>query len=102
LERCRGVGEAKEHYRWFKESLWGKEGGLPLVPRFDPDVIVPPTDVEFCEEGAAAKVIDGLWDERRDVMISFCPFVHWLIVLHWVQLSVFLFNKEEVGGIGAP
>jgi hypothetical protein len=101
LKCCRGVGEAKEHYRWFEESFRGEEGGLPFVPRFDPNVIIPPADIELCKEGATAKVIYGLWDERRDIVVPFCPFIHRLVVLHWTQLSVFLFNKEEVGSIGA-
>jgi hypothetical protein len=62
LERCRGIGEAKEHYRGFKESLWGEKGSLPFIPWFDPNIIVPPVDIKLCEEGATAEAVDGLWD----------------------------------------
>jgi hypothetical protein len=82
LECCGGVGEAKEHYHWFEKSFWGEEGGLPLVPWFDFNIIVPPADVELREEGAATEAVDGLWDERGDIPVSFRPLIHRLIVLH--------------------
>jgi hypothetical protein len=102
LEYCGRVGEAKEHYHWFEEPFWGKEGGLPLVPWFDPDIIVPPVDIEFCEEGTATEAVDGLWDERGDVPVLLRPFIHRSVVLDWAQLPIFLFDKEEIGSIGAP
>ena len=77
------IGEAEEHDRWLKKSLWGEEGGLPFVAIFDTDVVVPPSDVELSEQCASAEVVDGLGNEGRDVAILFGPFVDWLVVLYW-------------------
>jgi hypothetical protein len=82
LECCGGVGEAKEHHCWFKKPFWGEEDGLPFIPWFDPNIIVPPADVKFREEGAATEVVDGLWDERGDILVLFHPLIHWSVVLH--------------------
>jgi hypothetical protein len=44
-----GVSESKEHNSGFKQSFWGKEGCLPLIPRFYTDVIISPPYVKFHE-----------------------------------------------------
>jgi hypothetical protein len=62
LECGRGVGEAKEHYCGFKEPFWGEEGSFPFISWFNPDIVVPPADIKFREESAAAEAVDGLWD----------------------------------------
>jgi len=46
LECSGGVGESKEHYCGFEESLIGYECHLVLVFRYDPDCVVPPSDVD--------------------------------------------------------
>ena len=45
-----GVGEAEEHYGWFKESLVGDEGCLPLMAVLDSHIVVPPSYVELGED----------------------------------------------------
>jgi hypothetical protein len=102
LECHRGVSETKKHHGGFEESLWGKEGGLPLIPWLNSDVIVPPADIEFGEESAATEVVDGLRDQGRNIVVLLCPFIHGLIVLYQAQLFIFLFDEEEVGSIGTP
>jgi hypothetical protein len=62
LECRQGIGEAEEHYHRFEESLWGEKGSLPFIPWFDPDIIVPPADIELHEEGATAEAVNGLRD----------------------------------------
>jgi hypothetical protein len=62
LKHHRGIGEAKEHYPRFEESLWGEEGSLPFIPWFDPDVIIPSMDIELREESATTEAINGLQD----------------------------------------
>jgi hypothetical protein len=84
LECCREIGKAKEHYCRFEESLWGEEGSLPFVPWFDPDIVIPLADIELCKEGAATEVINGLQDERGDIVVSFHPLVHRSVVLYWM------------------
>jgi len=31
-----------------------------------------------------------------------CPFIDGAVVLYWLEFSIFLFDKEEVCGVGAP
>jgi hypothetical protein len=47
LKGCRGIGEAKEHDCWFKESFTCFKGGLPFISLFDSDIVVAPTYIEF-------------------------------------------------------
>ena len=53
-----GVGQAKEHDCWFKESFTGLEGGFVLVAFFDTNIVVSPVDVELGEQSFLRKVID--------------------------------------------
>ena len=77
------IGEAKEHNRGFKESFWGKEGGLPFIAIFDTDIVIPPSDIELGEQGTSAKAVDSLGNEWGDVAILLSPLVDRLIVLYW-------------------
>ena len=66
------------------------------------DVIISPAYVELSEEGTPSKVVDSLGNEWGDVMVFLGPMVDRAIVLNWMELAVFLFDKEEVCSIGAP
>ena len=33
------------------------------------------------------------------ILVLFCPFVQWVIVLYWMKFAIFLFDKEEVSCI---
>jgi hypothetical protein len=45
LEGCCAISEAKHHYQSFKESKVRLKGCLPLVPFFDPNILVPPVHI---------------------------------------------------------
>ena len=49
LECHRRVAKTKEHDSGFEESFVGDEGCLSLMAVFDPDIVVPPSDIEFSE-----------------------------------------------------
>jgi hypothetical protein len=83
LEGCWQVGETKEHDHRFKEALYGEEGGFPLISIFNANIIVPPTDIEFGEQGASAEAIDGSGNKGGDIPILFGPFVNWTVILYW-------------------
>src|SRR5258708_29409951 len=102
LEGSGGIGQAEEHNRWFEEAFWGKERCFPFVSFLDTNIVVPPMYVEFGEEGATSKVINGLGNERRHVPLLLGPSVNGSVVLDRAELSVFLFDEEEVGGIRTP
>jgi hypothetical protein len=83
LEGCWQVSEAEEHDCRLKKSLQGKEGSLPFVPILNTNIIVSPVDVELGEQSASTKAINGLGNERGNVLILFGPFVDQSIVLNW-------------------
>ncbi|KAF9807546.1 hypothetical protein IEO21_08161 [Rhodonia placenta] len=57
LEGCGGVGEVKEHYQGFVQSLVSYKGSLPLITGFDLDIVVSPSNVELHEEHSAMGLI---------------------------------------------
>jgi len=102
LEGSGRVSQSEEHNRWFEEPFGSKECRLPFVAFFDTDVVVSPSYVEFGEEGTPGKVVNSLGYEGGYITILLGPLVDWLIILDWTELPVFLFDEEEVCGIGAP
>ena len=58
LEGGGSVAEPKEHDGGFKESHGGDESGLPLIFLSDANVVIPPTNVKFGEQGGLLHVID--------------------------------------------
>ena len=70
LEHRRCIAKPKEHYCWFKKSQGGDKGGFPLVFFTNMDVVISPSDVEFCEEGGILHVVNEFRDEQQRVHIS--------------------------------
>ena len=66
------------------------------------DVIVSPSYIELSEEGAAGESVNRLRYKGGYVAVLLGPAVDWTVVLDWTEFSVFLFDEEEVGGVGAP
>ena len=63
LECGWGIAEPEEHDCGFKESERSDEHSLPLVHFPNSDVVVPPTDVKFGEQGGIFHVIDEFRDK---------------------------------------
>src|SRR6266404_5115677 len=84
---------------WFEQSYWGFEGGLPLVSFFDSDIVVPPSYVEFGEEGSALELLQDRFDQGERVVVADCLFVQFSVVLDGSELPIFLFNKKEGGRV---
>ena len=57
------ITESKEHDGGFKKSHRGNEGGLPLILFSDANVIIPPMNIEFGEQGELFHIINEFWDE---------------------------------------
>ena len=97
LESGGGIGETKEHHSWFKESFMGDKGGFPLMPVFDSDIIVPPSNIKFGEDFCPLEFIDEVGNEWERVCIMDSVFVNIAIVLAGSKTTVFLLDKEERG-----
>ena len=49
--KCTGrVGQIKEHNEGFEQPVFCLEGSFFLITVLDSNVIVPPTDIKFCED----------------------------------------------------
>ena len=53
-EGSRGVCQAKEYYKWFKQSMVGNKGCLVLISFLDMHIVVSPSDIKFCEDACMA------------------------------------------------
>ncbi len=96
------VGESEEHNCRFEESFRSKECHFPFISFLNADVVVSPSYVELSEEGAAGKVVNSLGNKWGDVAVFLGPTVDGAIILDWMEFAIFLFDEEEVCGIGAP
>ena len=92
-----GIGETKEHHSGFKESLMDDEGRFPLMPVFDSDIIVSPSDVEPGEDFCPLEFVDEVRNEGKRVCVTDGVFVDIAIVLTGSEATVLLFDKEERG-----
>ena len=97
LKGGRRIGKTKEHYSRFEESFMGNESGLPLVPVFDMDVVIPPMDIKLGENFCSLEFINKIGDEWKGICIADSAFVDIAIVLTRTETAVFLVYKEERG-----
>ena len=95
LEGSGGIGEAKEHYGGFKESIVGDEGCLPLMTVFDSYVVIPPPYVELGEDLGISQFVHEIRDEGEGVGVTDGVFIDISIVLAGAKSSIFLFDEEE-------
>jgi len=58
LESGRGVAQSKEHDCGFEESLVGDEGGLPLVPFLDVNIVISWSDIHFGKDGRSLQLMN--------------------------------------------
>ena len=81
----------------------GNEGSFPLMPVFDLDIIVSPSDVKLGEDFCPLEFIDKVRNEGERVCVTDGMFVDIAIVLTGSEAAIFLFDKEERGrlwGVG--
>ena len=95
MEGGGGVSETEEHHCRFKESFVGNEGSFPLMPVFDSDIVVSPSNVKLGEDFCSLEFIDEIGDERERVRVTDGVFIDVAIVLTGSEATIFLFNEEE-------
>ena len=101
-EGGRGIHKTEEHDCQFKESFWGEEGCFPFISWFYVYVVVPPLYVKLGKQCASTQAVNSLGNKGRNIAISLCPFVNWMVVLHGSQFAIFLLDEEEICGIWTP
>ena len=97
MEGGRGVSETEEHHGRFKESFVGNEGSFPLMPIFDSNIIVSPSDIKLGEDFHPLEFIDKVRNEGERVCITDSMFIDIAIVLTGSEATIFLFDKEKRG-----
>ena len=73
----------------------GNEGSFPLMPVFDSDIIVSPSDIKLDEKFHSLEFIDEVRDERERVCVTGGMFIDIVMVLTGLEAAIFLFNEEE-------
>ena len=63
------------------------------------DIIVPPSYVEFSEEGSSLELFQDHFYQGEWVIVSNCLFVQFSVVLDRLELPILLFDEEEWGGV---
>jgi hypothetical protein len=66
-----------------------------LVAFFNPDVIIPPANVELGEQAMFSNSWDQFTDEQEGIFILDSPVVYFAVVLDGSQLSILFLDKEE-------
>src|SRR6266404_2338006 len=97
LECTWGISQSKEHNPWFKKAVFGFEGCLFFVPRFDPNIVITPSHVKLGKDICILYLTDEIGNERQGVPISNSEFVQPSVVLYRPEFAVFLLYKEERG-----
>ena len=59
------------------------------------------TDIELGKFVVSMQSVEEFGDERKGVSIMDGPFIKFSIIINGVQFSIFLFNEEKRGSIGA-
>ncbi|KIJ21299.1 hypothetical protein PAXINDRAFT_63851, partial [Paxillus involutus ATCC 200175] len=69
LECWRGVAKSKEHNVRFEESMRRDERRLPTITRFDLNVVVSPSDIEFRKDLRSFEFIDEVGNEGKGICV---------------------------------
>jgi len=64
--------QSKEHNQWFEESSVCSECSLLLISFFHPDIVEPPSDIQFGEVLGSSEFIDEFGDERERLFVLDC------------------------------
>ena len=99
LKCGRRVSEAKEHHSGFIEPSLHFKRHFVFVPCIDAEVVVTPSYIQLCIDHGPSQVSDQCGDEREQVLVAHCPLVNIPVVLHRLELPVFLLDEEERQGV---
>src|SRR5882762_5783150 len=71
LKGSRGVAKAEKHNKGFEHPAISFEGCFPLVAVLDPDVIIPPANVEFAKDFRVFEFVRNVRNKRKGVLIFY-------------------------------
>ena len=96
------IAMAKEHHHGFIEPTRSSESGLPLVSFLNPNVVIPPLNVQFNEILEGFQGVDEVGDVRKGISILDGVGINILIVLAGAECAILLRDKEEEGHLQRP
>ena len=82
LEHGQAVGETTEHDQGFEEPTVGAEYSLPFITFLDPDIVVPPANIEFGKVMCAMEMADEVRNQWEWVKILDSLRIEGLVVLN--------------------
>jgi len=99
LKGGRGVGQPKEHDRWFEQPFVSNKGCFPLVSPSNANVVISPSYVKLGKQGSSAGLVYELGNQRERVRVSNGPLIQTSVVLDGSEFSILFLNEEEGGGV---
>src|SRR6266540_3503032 len=100
LKCSRGVCKTKEYHERSKGSFTTTKCHFPFISFLDTDVVITPTNIHLDITIVFTKIVDQFVNTRKWISIAYSLGVKIMVVLYWAGLSIFLWNKEEGGGLG--
>ena len=73
----------------------GDEGCFPLITILDVNIVIPSTNIKFCEVTSVFQLIDQVGDKGEGVYILSSMFIEVLVILARMEFAILLLNKEE-------
>ncbi len=95
LEGCWQVRESKIHDRGLEKSVSGFKRCFLLISLADANIVVPPSDVEFCIYMCVAEVTNEVCDKREGVLIPNCEGVDLSVVLYRSHFAILFLDEEK-------
>ncbi|KIJ18822.1 hypothetical protein PAXINDRAFT_70722, partial [Paxillus involutus ATCC 200175] len=83
LECWRGVAKSEEHNVRFEESMGRDERCLSTITRFDLNVVVSPSDIEFRKDLRSFEFINEVGNEGEGIRVLDSMGVQISVILAW-------------------
>ena len=94
LEGSWTVSKAEHHHQWLKQSPVGPKGCLPLISFLDPDIVVPPSDIQLGEIPSSPELLHQLRNQWKWIPVLYCHPIELSVVLNQLKFSILLLDEK--------
>src|SRR3979490_1509776 len=95
LERSWTIGQTEEHHQRLIQPSVCPKCCLPLVSILNPNIVVPPSDIQLREVLSSPEMINQLWNEGEWIPIFDGHGIQPSVVLHEPKQTFLLFDEED-------
>jgi len=95
LEGGQTVGHSEEHHQGFEQASIGLEGHLPLVSRFDVDVVETPVDIQLGKVSSSTELGYEFGDQWKGVFVLDHHGIECMIVLNQSEQAILLLDEKH-------